>query len=46
MDIINNVITQLQVELNRVLEQFRQLRGNASIQIELNPIDPRSRRCF
>ena len=41
MDVINNVIIQLQAELNRVLEQFRQLRGNASIQIELNPIDRR-----
>ncbi|MGC9602254.1 MAG: ATP-dependent Clp protease proteolytic subunit [Minisyncoccia bacterium] len=39
MDIINNVIAQLQQQANQILGQFRQLRGNASMEIQLSPID-------
>ena len=42
MDIINNVIQQLQQQINGIITQFRQLRGNPSIQILLSPIDRRS----
>lgn len=42
MDIINNVILQLQQQANQILGQFRQLRGNISIQIQLSPIDRKS----
>lgn len=41
MDIINNVIQQLQQQINGIMNQFNQLRGNVSIQILLSPIDRR-----
>jgi hypothetical protein len=39
MDIINGIIAQLQQQANQILGQFRHLRGNASIEIQLNPIE-------
>jgi hypothetical protein len=39
MNILNGIIQSLQLQAGQILANFRKLRGNISIQIELNPIN-------
>jgi hypothetical protein len=39
MDIIGNIINQIQTQTNAVIQEFRGIRGNISIQIDISPIE-------